>query len=196
MENRKLTRKEQAIITQDKIFKSAIDLMEKKGFDNMTISDIIKHADVSVGTFYHYFKSKEDVFFELYRNADQYFKEIALLDIEISSASSAEKTVLFFIHYAKFNINNGLENVSQLYSTKNKLFIGKDRYMIQLLKQLIENGQQNSELRTDISSDAIVDQLFITGRGVVFDWCLHDGKYDLEQKMRTIFENYIRIFLK
>jgi AcrR family transcriptional regulator len=51
------SRQAQAIKTRNKILKTTIDLMQKKGFDNITIETISKKAGVSVGSFYYYFKS-------------------------------------------------------------------------------------------------------------------------------------------
>lgn len=36
--------------------------MYKKGYDNITIEEISKKAGGSVGAFYHYFRSKNDIF--------------------------------------------------------------------------------------------------------------------------------------
>jgi AcrR family transcriptional regulator len=40
---------------------SALTVFEKKGFNNTRIKDITKKANTSVGNFYNYFNSKEDV---------------------------------------------------------------------------------------------------------------------------------------
>ncbi len=41
---------------------SALSVFEEKGFNNTRIKDITKKAKTSVGNFYNYFKSKEEVF--------------------------------------------------------------------------------------------------------------------------------------
>ena len=45
-----------------------------------------------------------------------------------------------------------------------------------------------------MTPEGITDYLFIVGRGVVFDWCLHDGNYDLEEKMVSFMNRIITIF--
>ena len=67
MENRtNTTRKEQAEETRNRIYTSAIELMEENGFGNFTIEDISRRAGVSVGAFYHYFDSKNDILAEIF----------------------------------------------------------------------------------------------------------------------------------
>ena len=43
------------------LIEAAESLFEKKGYDSTAVSDIVKKIKVGQGTFYHYFKSKEDV---------------------------------------------------------------------------------------------------------------------------------------
>jgi len=48
--------------TRDKLLRVARDVFEEDGFDGASISRIVEGANVSRGTFYLYFESKEDIF--------------------------------------------------------------------------------------------------------------------------------------
>lgn len=184
----------QAEATRQHIFETTIRLMNANGFNNMTIQDIIEQAGVSVGTFYHYFNSKEDVFFKLYSKADEYFETVVLPQLRELDRGAHEQIIEFFRHYAAFNERNGLEYVSLLYSTKNKFFIEKKRFMITLLFDIVTTGQKNKEITRDETPDAITDYLFILSRGVIFDWCIHEGSYSLVDTMLTHIHFAMRIF--
>ena len=43
------------------IIKAGIDTFLKKGISQTTVRDIIRNTDLASGTFYNYFKSKEEV---------------------------------------------------------------------------------------------------------------------------------------
>lgn len=43
------------------IIDKAEELLTKKGYDNTSIADIIKKVGIAKGTFYHYFKSKDEL---------------------------------------------------------------------------------------------------------------------------------------
>ena len=43
------------------IIKAGIEIFLKKGISQTTVRDIIRHTDLASGTFYNYFKSKEEV---------------------------------------------------------------------------------------------------------------------------------------
>ena len=47
------------ISAKEKIIKSTLDVMEGRGYRSVSVDEIITHAGVSKGSFYHSFKSKE-----------------------------------------------------------------------------------------------------------------------------------------
>lgn len=193
MQRQKLTkRKVQAQKTKKKIYDVAMKLMNKKGFDNTTIAEISKAANVSVGTFYLYYKSKDDIFFEIYQKADVFFKNQVFQ--ALADKEPLDQIIGFFKHYARYNQERGLDAISQLYNTKNKLFIAKKRYMHILLEKILKEGQDRGELKIDMSIRSIADYLFIMARGTVYDWCLHDGDYDLEASMVKNIERLLMVF--
>lgn len=48
--------------TRERIFRSAMELFEQKGFENTTVEEITQAADIGKGTFFTYFPTKEAVF--------------------------------------------------------------------------------------------------------------------------------------
>ena len=69
----KTRRQLQAEQTKDKLFEAAVSLLAEKDFEQITIRDIVAKAHVSIGTFYNYYSTKMEVFYETYRVADHYF---------------------------------------------------------------------------------------------------------------------------
>ena len=61
MEKKTTTRQARAVETRKKIIQAAKVLIAAKGFAETSIEDIAKQAGVSTGSFYTYFKKKEDV---------------------------------------------------------------------------------------------------------------------------------------
>ncbi|MDQ6865223.1 MAG: TetR/AcrR family transcriptional regulator [Thermoproteota archaeon] len=53
---------------REKIIKAAIDAFSKYGFDRTRMDDVAKTADLSKGTIYLHFKSKEDLFYAICEN--------------------------------------------------------------------------------------------------------------------------------
>ena len=187
------SRKQQALETKTRIYQTALSLMEKKNYQSITIEEISKSAGVSVGAFYQYFKSKNDIFFEIYQEADRYFQEYVAM--ELKAASGQPRILEYFAHYAEYCQRVGLDTVKSLYNPDNKLFIRYDRFMLQLLKQVVNEAQTEQLLTVDLSAQLITEYLLIAARGVVCDWCLHDGLYDLSDMMQQYITRLLPIFM-
>src|SRR4030042_405674 len=90
-------------------------------FERRTMADISRRAGVSVGAFYHYFRSKDDILAEIFRRADEYFLTQVVGDLD--QRTIPEQIVASFAHYAKFNVASGVGMTQQLFNPKVKLFI-------------------------------------------------------------------------
>jgi AcrR family transcriptional regulator len=160
--------------------------MDRKGFESITIADISEKAGVSVGAFYHYFNSKYDILAEIFQKADEYFS--TEVKFELKKESIPEQIVEYFDHYARFNLASGVEMTQQLFNPKIKFFIEKGRPMHTILQDLIRKGQGKKEIRADADPEELARFLFVMARGVVFEWSLYEGRYDLEAKMHKYIE--------
>ena len=193
MKKQELTNRQmQALTTKNKIYNIAVELLEKNGYENIKIEDICKKAKVSVGSFYNYFESKSDILNEIFNRADNYFEFEVIHNIK--STNSLEKIVEFFTYYADYNEIVGIDAMKQLYKFNNKLFIAEGRYMQSSLEDIISKGQSKSEISKNMTVDEISKYLFIAARGIAYDWCLHDGEYDIKEFMHNYFKQLVIIF--
>ena len=62
--------------TKAQLIKAAIDMFHEKGLQKTRVSDIVAAARVAQGTFYLYFKSKEDVFLHIAAEFKGLFAEL------------------------------------------------------------------------------------------------------------------------
>lgn len=174
--------------SKERVFEAAIEIMEKKGWENTTIRDICKKANISIGTFYNYFSTKNDIFYEIYKQADDIFLSTAS-DINAKDTAK-EKIICYFRCYARLNIDTGLEELKLLFNPNNRWFLTK-RTMQVILADIIKEGQQNGELKKTMTPDEMVEYLFVLMRGVSYDWCISSGGYDLEKKMIAYLEQIL-----
>lgn len=166
--------------TRERIVRTALTMMTRLGRENMAIRDICEEAGVSVGTFYKYFPSKNDIYFAIFESADDYFTHTVARTIKGESA--AEQVIDFFRYYAKLNIKSGPDMVKKLYNP-DKSWFARRRPMQQVLEAIIKNGQNSGEFTTEMKATEMVDFLFIFMRGCCYNWCMLNGSYDLEAQM-------------
>ena len=62
------------------------------------------------------------------------------------------------------------------------------------LEDIISKGQSEGEISENMSVDEISKYLFIAARGIAYDWCLHDGAYDIKDFMNNYFKQLVIIF--
>lgn len=63
------------------IFDAGRELFLLKGFRTVNVSDITKQAGVSVGTFYNYYASKEELFAEIYHRENEMAKKSIIASV-------------------------------------------------------------------------------------------------------------------
>ena len=63
--------------TKQRIYRVAADLFLKNGYQNTTLSDIAKKAEVSTGTLYRYYPSKGDFLTESGKNSVEHLRAFA-----------------------------------------------------------------------------------------------------------------------
>jgi len=72
-----MTRKKAPEIRKEEIFKAALRCFNEHGYFNTCIEDIAKQAGISKGGIYHHFRSKKELFIELFHTvADRYFESL------------------------------------------------------------------------------------------------------------------------
>lgn len=195
MNNQELNkRKIQAMETKNKIYNIAIELISKYGYDNVSIDEICKHSQVSKGTFYHHFTAKEDVIISLYKEEYEYFFN-NIKETPMSSAlDELVEVICFHVKYAE---KKGLDIVKQVYKSQldygNKLMASKNILLQELLSEIIHKGQMNNEIRKDICLEDIINYLIRFSHGIIYDWCLNNGSYSIEDITRTSMNLLIQL---
>lgn len=179
------TRQEQAQQTKRRLFDAAYSLLQEKDFKDITIGDIVTRAGVSAGTFYLYYQSKLDAYYQTYLLADAYFaKEVAP---KLQAGSTLQKLLVFFDDYANYNSDyTGLKLTKLLYNSENKCFLRQDveEGMHSVLLTVVQEGLATGALDGSMTDIEICDFLMSAVRGLVYDWCIHDGDFDLKEAMR------------
>lgn len=191
----KLTqRKIQALQTKTKIFTCAVNLFAEDTYEKITIQDICKAADVSVGAFYHHFSSKADILDVGYHLFDE---QIRSEQEELAAMDSIEAIRVLIIK--SIHAMNGLGMKGTLQYFKNQLtngeryILNQERYFYKILHQNVENAIASGILAGE--ANLITDELLSMSRGMIYDWCLHEGTYSLEErvlKLTDMILNYYR----
>lgn len=178
------SRQIQAQQTKLKISQCALKLYKNMGIEDVKVTDICQEANISIGAFYHHFPSKNSIITTAYQALDQIIIEKVLSQKlvnpqDIILAVFNETTVIL--------ADYGYHFVSHAYrvmlNEHDEATFSKSRLSYTTILQEISKAQQQNILTKNKASEEIADFLMKTGRGLLFDWCLHQGNYDLKKAM-------------
>ncbi|MBP7095847.1 MAG: TetR/AcrR family transcriptional regulator [Spirochaetia bacterium] len=177
-------RQEKAKGTKQAIFEAALRLFREKGFDAVTVEDIAREAGTAKGSFYTYFRTKSDIIIEEFRAIDGFYREWSRNLKRYGGAR--EKLVAFAraqLRYVRDKV--GVATLKQLYANNilqpdvEKVLIDTGRYLHELVRGVMEEGQASGEFRTDLPPDRLAllhDRSF---RSVFLDWAISNDGFDL-----------------
>lgn len=192
--NQKLTpRSFKAIITKKKICDTAMQLFVERGYDNVTVDDIVDMASTSKGAFYNHFVSKDQIVLENFKQFDKYYeKNRKSICEQDSSSKKLLKLLQLQHHYCSDRI--GLDSLKVVYTNqisstpnKDKFFIDESRLLFTLTKEIIEEGQRTKEFRDDITAHDLTQFMTSNMRGFIYNWCLFDGKPAIVEEGKKYF---------
>ncbi|MBQ7859466.1 MAG: TetR/AcrR family transcriptional regulator [Faecalibacterium sp.] len=187
-------RRQQAEQTKDKLFYAANQLLAEREFEQITVRDIVARAGVSVGTFYHHYTNKMEVYYETYRLADRYFTETVAP--QLTQPDPAQRILAFFDHYALYSSKTSGPRLTRLLYNADNPWFNRDPAdgMVGLLTKLVAAGLQSGSLRGADRAEQIAGWLMVAARGLVYHWCTAGCSYDLPAAMRWYVARLIKAY--
>jgi len=178
---------------------SSLSVFEEKGFNNTRIKDITKKAGTSVGNFYNYFKSKEEVIEVLisglaelmiskFRELFVYFKENRIPPISAVKYLFRGYAKMFKAKSETFLIFfEQMGGMDKKYRTKRNEILDKFTYEVEkIIVKLIEFGarDQNPKITARIWTSTVLG---------VFIWWIRS---DFELEEEELIENLTDVLVK
>ena len=180
METKRKVRQARAAETRKRIVAAAKKLITENGFENVSIEEIAKEAEVSTGSFYTYFKKKEDVIEELNQLS---FYRLAEITNEMKDKGLDDRLKYYCrqflaeiervgIEICRQWIRNNITPVNMEISGKETTKYNHD-YLA--MKSLLEEGISRGELAADTPVDEMA--LYINAQlyGLMVAWCMTDA---------------------
>lgn len=180
----------QAAQTKERIRTVALSLMKEHSIEEISVNDICKKAKVGIGTFYHYYKTRDDIILEVFEEMDIYFTTL-FQDKAAEQMTPYEYVLQHCVCYAKFICNTGVDFTRKVYSLQSKTILSKSRPIYTTLQLYLDNKQQKGLIHSKLDIHEFCSLIMIGIRGVSYDWCLHEGQYDLINKTVWYMENLL-----
>ena len=185
--------------TKGRIVSAAWKLFYEQGYDDTTVEDIVFESETSKGSFYHYFEGKDALLGTLAMIFDEKYDE---LKETMRGTMNASEKLIYINHELFVMIDNSVsvELLSRLFSTQlvtkgEKHLLNRNRTYFKLLQQIVREGQNRGELRSDLTANQIINDYAMFERAMMYDWCLADGEYAIAQYGDRMMPMFVRGFL-
>ena len=177
--------------TREKIINTAWKLFYEKGFGETTINDILREADISKGTFYYYFRSKDDLLGTLSEILDREYERLE--GEEPEGLSCFDKLI-----WLNYEVHSFMERtmdyrlLSYLYSAQIvkesfSALLNRNRYYYRYIERIMDEGRKNGELIDTMSVSDMVRYFSMGERALVTEWCMNNGSFSLGEFSREVF---------
>jgi len=133
--------------TKKRILETSYDLFLEYGVDTVTVDDICAHCQITKGTFYHYFPSKDHVMsISLNNQLNNYLETHFSFDeekmVSVQMAQLLESAMTFFQSTGKEMIRKATESLTRSCVDVDSALHGKT--FVAYLQKLIERGLEEN----------------------------------------------------
>ncbi|MBP5638653.1 MAG: TetR/AcrR family transcriptional regulator [Victivallales bacterium] len=180
MKQEMTNRKKAALETRRRLLVAARKILEKQDFADVTVADIAKEAGVAVGSFYVYFKRKEDIVEVL---GDYDFYRLAEIVNGMTGTGILERLAYYCREFMKGIEEYGMEitrqwirnNVAPQRMSHHDEDITKYAFDVRTVRSILDEGVRQGLLTGETPVDDLA--LFINSElyGLMLAWCMSDG---------------------
>lgn len=179
--------------TKAKIFQAAKHILQKKGYEELSIKNICEEAGVSNGSFYHHFKTKDDLL--SYYIEEQPGIDPDLLDLPANAEETKAAIIYVYINYVRYCEELGVKFMANYYTPKNQslnpLIRTERPYPIITVQNYLQKCIEAGIVAPKESLENIATDIRMIVIGNVFEWCLKNGEADFEGNMKRSLQTYL-----
>ena len=179
--------------TKERIFQAAKRILQKSGYEELSIKNICEEAGVSNGSFYHHFKPKDDLL--SYYIEDQPSIDPDRLELPKNKEDAKETIIHVYLNYVKYCKELGVEFMAGYYTPHNQALnptIRTERpYPIVTVQHYLERALGANAIQLNLKIEEITTDIRMIVIGNVFEWAMRNGDADFEGNMRRSLSHYL-----
>lgn len=183
------SRQKKALITKKRILKTALDLFSQKGYDKVTVDEIVQKSKTSKGAFYGHFSSKHEIFLEKFREIDDFYEKFCE---KLPNALKAEEKIMRLataqMNYLKNDLGKELMQTIYMNLFTAKCLADTERKLYILLEDYVKEGQDNGEFIQEIEAKELTMLISRCMRGTLYDWFIFEKELDPAVEIKKILQ--------
>lgn len=162
-------------VRKKEILDASAKLFARNGYDKTSVASIIKEVEIAKGTFYHYFKSKEEVLDALIDNQVLKFEEHAKSVVEDTGLTATEKLFRIIMGDKDKEKDMLIETLHKSNNEKLHLksitasILALTPYLAQVVEEGVKEGIFNTPYPKEATELLLVSSSFLFDEGI-FKW--------------------------
>jgi len=178
---------------KEALLTAAIEITREYGPDKLTMKNICAQAGLSNGSFYHLFKSKEELISYYIRYSfEQYVSHMP----DPHKHSAIENCLNLYDAYLDCCMEVGPEFMSLFYSPTNQVLNWQERapedaILLDSIGRFIDEGKESGEFRGDVNTEEAMSYVAAAVTGPLFYWCVIGESYDVRSAVHTLMTLYL-----
>ncbi|MFJ5748884.1 TetR/AcrR family transcriptional regulator [Peribacillus frigoritolerans] len=172
--------------TREKILQISLKLFSEKGYEKVTVDEIVKKSGTSKGSFYQHFSAKSDIFLVRFIEVDDYYREVfRSFPVDMDAT---EKLFIFIRKLMRFlEVEMGKDLMKVIYSSaldskEHTYFLNSNRSLFKIIRSLIEEAKEQNDIGTDQSVNEISQLIIQSLMGIIYHWGLNNSEQSLESQ--------------
>ncbi len=186
-------REKKKIETKNKIIEVAGRLFKEKGFNNTTVDEITREAEIGKGTFFNYFPIKEALLIDFAKQKEELVNNLVRKELK-KSISTKEKIKNTLVLVAKSNEKD--KELTKLFVFEYLRHYGyKERRSLSLntiLHDLLEKGVKTGEVKSSIDIKRAAENITGIYFSSLMEWLWSKSDYsfseDISKKIDMVFD--------
>ncbi len=181
-----MTAKEKTELRKHQILKAAARVFAHKGFNDGTIPDIAREAEVSEASIYEYYSTKENLLFSIPLEPMERLGETIRFHLRLIRGSANKIRAMLYIQLLFYMENRGFAAVLMLILKTNPRFLDTEahkaiRQHLKVMDRVISDGMESGEFRNDIDPYLLRSSCVGSMEHIVTNWLMlgHPSDEDL-----------------
>ncbi|MBT2648449.1 TetR/AcrR family transcriptional regulator [Bacillus sp. ISL-34] len=170
--------------TREKILKISLKLFSEKGYDKVTVDEIVKKSGTSKGSFYQHFSAKSDIFLVRFIEVEDYYREVFhSFPVDMDATEKLFIFIRKLMRILEEEMGKDLMKViysSALNSKEHTYFLNSNRSLFQIIRSLVEEAKEQNDIGNDQSVNEISQLITQSLMGIIYHWGLNNSEQSLE----------------
>ena len=188
--------------TRDRIIETGAEIIHRKGFNHTGIQEILDAASVPKGSFYNYFKSKDEFGLQIIDYFSAHFKRIAIETLEDTRVSPLSRIYAFLTAFMEYfesqnyaggcPIGNLAQEMGDLSPAFRKKLSEAIEMMINAYSQVLAAAQNDGKILKNLDIRETASFIIASWHGAVIQMKLTQSLDPLKIHRKFVFDHILK----